>query len=129
MRDSAVSLEIPATSAYLVLGRTAVAATCARLDYPIDKLEDVKLAVDEACTLLLADTDPSETITIRITPGQRGHMMIELRARTIHGRAPKQSSFAWTVLTALVDEVSASVRDGRVRITMHASSGVMRSAR
>lgn len=123
MRNSAVNLEIPAASAYLVLCRTAVAAMCARLDYPIDRLEDTKLAVDEAATLLLADTDPSETIRIRLTPGVRGHLMIELRARTIHGRAPRQTSFAWTVLSALVDEVLASAENGKVKIILHASNG------
>lgn len=123
MQHSAVTLEIPAASAYLVLGRTAVAAMCARLDYPIDRLEDVKLAVDEACTLLLADTGPDETIRISLTPGRGSHLMIRFSARTMHGRAPRQTTFAWTVLTALVDEVSAYAREGEVQIVLHTSSG------
>ena len=109
--SSTVRIELPAASGYLVLARTAVAAMCARLDYPLDRLEDVKLAVDEACSLLLSDTDADGTLSVAVS------------AVTRHGKTPKQSSFAWTVLSALVEDVSASVDAGQVSITLSASRG------
>lgn len=123
MSSSTVRLEIPAASGYLVLARTAVAAMCARLDYPLDRLEDVKLAVDEACSLLLGDTDSAETLTLALQPGEDGSLKAIVSATTRHGKAPKQSSFAWTVLSALVENVSASVEDGQVSIALQASRG------
>ena len=121
--EPSVKLQLPASSAYLVLARTAVAAMCARLDYPLDRLEDVKLAVDEACSLLLSDTDPNGQLDIELAPTEAGHLSVQVSSRTLHGKAPKQTSFAWTVLTALVDQVSAGADDGIVSISLQASRG------
>lgn len=123
MSSSTVRLEIPAASGYLVLARTAVAAMCARLDYPLDRLEDVKLAVDEACSLLLSDTDADATLTLALQPGDDGSLKATVSAVTRHGKAPKQSSFAWTVLSALVEDVSSAVEAGQVSIALQASRG------
>jgi len=96
---------------------------CARLDYPLDRLEDVKLAVDEACSLLLSDTDSEETLTLALQPGEDGSLKATVSAVTRHGKAPKQSSFAWTVLSALVEDVSSVVEGGQVSIALQASRG------
>lgn len=119
MRDSTVRLSFPAASGYLVLARTAVAALCARLDYPLDRLEDVKLAVDESCAWLLVDAAADATIELTLTSDSRGTMLIEVTTRTKHGRTPSQNSFAWTVLSALVDSVQASAQNGLVTISLH----------
>ncbi|MGV1080759.1 MAG: ATP-binding protein [Candidatus Nanopelagicales bacterium] len=123
MTDSPVKLRLPATSGYLVLARTAVAALCARLDYPLDRLEDAKLAVNEACSLLLADAREGSAIDIELTSDNDGLLSVTLRAQTQHGRPPKQTSFAWTVLSALVDSVTASASNDTVTITLQASRG------
>lgn len=124
MTDPAVRLTIPASSGYLVLARTTVAAMCARLDYPIDRLDDVKLAVDEACSVILKDSLPGEPIQIVFTPEDDGHLQIVLSGVTHHGRPPKATSFAWTVLTALVEEVEASADgDSRISIRLRAARG------
>lgn len=123
MSESSVRLQLPASSAYLVLARTSVAAICARLDYPLDRLEDVKLAVDEACSLLLADTDPDRTLNLELTPTADGNLEVQVSSQTVHGKAPRQTSFAWTVLTALVDSVTATADEGIVTISLRASSG------
>lgn len=123
MTDSTVKLRLPATSGYLVLARTAVAALCARLDYPLDRLEDAKLAVNEACSLLLADAREDSELDIQLTSDSDGSLSVTLRAQTQHGRPPKQTSFAWTVLSALVDSVTASASNDTVTITLQASRG------
>lgn len=118
MSDSTVRLSFPAAGGYLVLARTAVAALCARLDYPLDRLEDVKLAVDESCAWLLTDACADATIELALTSDSRGELLIEATTRTKHGQTPSQSSFAWTVLSALVDSVQASAQDGLVTISL-----------
>ena len=121
--SSTVRIELPAASGYLVLARTAVAAMCARLDYPLDRLEDVKLAVDEACSLLLSDTDADGTLTVAMAPGEDGQLNVAVSAVTRHGKTGKQSPFTWTVLRALVEDVSATVEAGQVSINLSASRG------
>ena len=59
--DPTVTLRVPANSAFVVLIRAAVSAMCARLDFTIDRIEDVKLAVDEAAALLLSDAPRTPT--------------------------------------------------------------------
>lgn len=123
LSGSTVRLELPATSGYLVLARAAAAAMCAQLDYPLDRLEDVKLAVDEGCTLLLSDTDPDQMMTLVLNQDGTGRMQISMAATTRQGKPPKKPSFAWTVLSALVDRVSANTHNGRLTISLEASRG------
>ena len=88
---------------------------CARLDYPLDRLEDVKLAVDEACHSCSSDTDADGTLSVAMAPGEDGQLNVAVSAVTRHGKTPKQSSFAWTVLQR--------TRRRRVRQRRRGSSG------
>ena len=60
----------PASSAYLSLARAATAGICARLDFPLDRLDDLTLAVDEAASLLLLDSRPGTEL---VCAWGRGH--------------------------------------------------------
>ena len=48
-----VRLQLPAIGAYLSVLRTATAGLAARLDFTLEEIEDLRIAVDEACALLL----------------------------------------------------------------------------
>jgi serine/threonine-protein kinase RsbW len=112
-----VTLRIPASSAYLSLARTATASTCARMDFTVDRLEDVGLAVDEALSLLLLDARPGTQIECRWTPENSG-ILVELRSHSSSGRTPRTTTFAWTVLAALVDQAAASIEGGVVTLSL-----------
>lgn len=125
--DPTVTLRVPANSAYVVLIRAAVSAMCARLDFTIDRIEDVKLAVDEAAALLLSDAPPGTDLTVEFTPDAPDGIRVSMTAPTVHGRALPRDSFTWTVLTALVDEVVATVSNDRklsVTLAVHRSEAV-----
>lgn len=111
--DPTVTLRIPAQSAYVVLIRAAVSAMCARLDFTIDRIEDVKLAVDESAALLLSDVEPGAALDVVFTPDIPAGLRVQMSCPTVHGRTLKRDSFTWTVLTALVDEVVATVASDR----------------
>lgn len=119
-RQHLVRLRLPCSSGYLVLARVAVGALCARLDYSVEQLDDLKLAVDEACSLLIAEALPGETLELNLAPDPDGHLTITACARTRTGKAPRRGSFAWTVLTALADQVEASTDAGLVCIELTA---------
>lgn len=122
--DPAVTLEIPAQGAYVALIRAAVSAMCARLQFTVDRIDDVKLAVDEAAALLLGDAPAGATLFVRLTPDQPDGLQVSMSAPTIHGRSLRRDSFTWTVLTALVDDVVATVAADK---TMTLSLAVHRS--
>ena len=44
-----VTVRMPAEGAYLSVLRTATAGLAARLDFTLDEIEDLRIAVDEAC--------------------------------------------------------------------------------
>ena len=57
-----VELRLPADAAYLGVVRTATAGLAARLDFTLDEIEDLRIAVDEACAILLPDVVPGESV-------------------------------------------------------------------
>ncbi len=118
-----VTLTVPASSAYVVLMRTAAAALAARADFPLDRLDDLRLAVDEAAALLIADAAPGSPLTCTMRgyagPGGSRGLLVHLSTISTSGRTPDRSGFAWAVLTALVDEVDARVDvSGSLEITL-----------
>ena len=53
-----VELRLPAEGAYATVVRTTAAGLAARLDFTIDDIEDLRIAVDEACAMLLTQAVP-----------------------------------------------------------------------
>ena len=115
-----VELRIPASSAYLTLARATTNSACARLGFTLDRLDDVTLAVDEAVSLLIGDAVPGTDLTCRwfIEPDS---ITITITSVSSAGRTPRTTSFAWTVLTALVDRAEAEFADGRVTLALTAA--------
>lgn len=112
-----VSLRIPADSAYLSILRTATAGLAARLDFTLDDIEDLRIAVDEACALLL----PQATLGSELACGfvvEQDCLTVEVTALSPEPREPSRDGFAWTVLTALASEVDARTDDEAVTLTL-----------
>jgi serine/threonine-protein kinase RsbW len=121
LTDRPIVLEIPASSAYASLARSATTAVCARLGYPIDRLDDVVLAVSEAVSLLLKDAAPGARVRISLTPWRDRRLIgvdIDISVRSSLGRPPRPTSFSWTVLASLVNNVSADIDDGTVTLRL-----------
>jgi serine/threonine-protein kinase RsbW len=98
-----VDLRVPADPAYLAVIRTATAGLAARLDLTLDEIEDLRIAVDEACGLLLDHrSHPGEEVRASFTihPG-----MLEVVMSGPTRNLPERGSFAWTVLEALAGQV------------------------
>ena len=114
-----VVLRLPAAGAYLSVLRTATASLASRLDFTIDDIEDLRIAVDEACAMLLTQALPGADLecTFELTPQA---IDVQVSVLTLDGQQPSRETFAWTVLTALAGEVSSSVDgENRVTLTLH----------
>ena len=112
-----VSLRLPADSAYLSVLRTAAAGLASRLDFTLDDIEDLRIAVDEACAMLLPRANGTAVLecTFELKPAV---LEISVSVPTTDGALPSRDTFAWTVLTALAGEVDATANGGTVTITM-----------
>lgn len=116
--DDVVELRLPADGAYLSVLRTATAGLAARLDFTLDEIEDLRIAVDEACALLLPDAVADASLTCRFTLAP-GSLAVTVTVPSRTGRVPRRNTFAWTVLTALAGDVDAAVdADGTVSVTL-----------
>jgi serine/threonine-protein kinase RsbW len=106
-----VTVRLPADGAYLSVLRTATAGLAARLDFTLDEIEDMRIAVDEACAMLLTQAIPGSALDCSFTLGQET-MTVCVSVRCLAPRAPSGDTFAWTVLCALAGSVDAQVGPG-----------------
>jgi serine/threonine-protein kinase RsbW len=113
-----VSVRLPATPVYLTVLRTTTASLAARLDFTLDEIEDLRIAVDEASCLLLAAARPDTELTCDFELVDDA-ISVTVAAYTSDGRGPARDSFAWTVLSALAGQVDAwTDADGRQTISL-----------
>jgi serine/threonine-protein kinase RsbW len=64
VQSDIVELRIPCRPEWVALARLAVAAVANRLHFPIEEIEDLKLAVTEACNAVIQHENHCETIEI-----------------------------------------------------------------
>ena len=116
-----VTVRMPADGAYLSVLRTATAGLAARLDFTLDDIEDMRIAVDEACAMLLSQAIPGSCLEciFALSPDD---MTITVSVPCLNPRPPSGETFAWTVLSALAGTVEAQVGPGdRLAIVMRKS--------
>jgi serine/threonine-protein kinase RsbW len=111
-----VTVSMPAEGAYLSVLRTATAGLAARLDFTLDEIEDLRIAVDEACAMLLGQVVPGTGLDCTFTLG-RDLMTISVSVLSQTAKPPASDTFAWTVLSALAGSVEARVGPGN-RLTI-----------
>ena len=118
-----VLLRLPAVGAYLSVLRTATASLASRLDFTIDDIEDLRIAVDEACAMLLVQAVAGADLECRFELTQDA-IDVAVTVPTQDGEQPSRDTFAWTVLTALVGEVDSAVdADRRVTLSLRKRRG------
>src|SRR3954447_691654 len=116
--EDVVTIKLPAAGAYLSVLRTATAGLAARLDFTLDEIEDLRIAVDEACAMLLTQAVPGADLECRFAL-ESDSMRVGVSVLTLDGQEPSRDTFAWTVLAALAGEVDSTAGvDNRVTITL-----------
>ena len=110
--EDSVEIRLPADSAYLSVLRTATAGLAARLDFTLDEIEDLRIAVDEACAMLLPSAIETAQLCcrFRLDPAT---LEVTVSIPTTRGQLPERDTFSWTVLSALAGEVDAGFDDDR----------------
>jgi len=117
---------MPAESAYLSVLRTATAGLAARLDFTLDEIEDLRIAVDEACAMLLPQALPGTSLECEFKLGTYA-MTVAVSVQAANGRPPSRETFSWTVLNALAGKVDAHVGpDEKVTIVLQKSRDTSR---
>src|SRR6266704_3601114 len=119
MATSSVHLEIPASGAYLAVARAAATGLAAQLHFTYDQIDDLRIAVDEACTQLMARRGSADTIDLAYHL-DGPELSVEADDR---GGPLERDTFAWQILTALSDEVVEQDHGTRLLIRIRKSGG------
>ena len=117
-----VELRIPADSAFLSVLRTATAGLAARLDFTLDDIEDLRIAVDEACAMVLPQALTGSDLNCSFFLGG-DTLRVAVAADCDTPRPPSHEGFAWTVLSALTTSLAAEVEGDTLTVTLSRTSG------
>jgi serine/threonine-protein kinase RsbW len=112
-----IRASVPARTAYVGVLRSFVASVATRLDFDLDHVEDLRLAVSEACAVLLPGAPPDATVHLVLDIGDSG-LVVALTGPAGPGAQRSADSFAWTVLRALADETSSDLVDDVLTIRL-----------
>jgi serine/threonine-protein kinase RsbW len=120
---STVHLEIPASGAYLAVARAAATGLAAQLQFTYEEIDDLRIAVDEACTQLLARRGSATTLNLAYHLNEaelRVDVSIEAPDR---GDPLARDTFAWQILSAMTDEVREQSEAGRLWLSFRKAGG------
>lgn len=122
MTESAdVELRLPADGAYASVLRTTTAALAARLDFTIDDIEDLRMAVAEATAMVLEVADEGTDLVSSFAL-RAGEMTVSVSVGAESPDEPDYDSFAWQVLTTLSTSAKVESTGGRFAVTMTVNS-------
>ncbi len=106
-RAERLELRVPTTPTQLPAVRAMAGDLAIRMDYDLDAVEDLRLAVDEACATLTAIALGDAPLTVVFETTRTG-LHIDAWVPTAEGTAVPRDGFGWAVLQTLADNV-----DGR----------------
>jgi len=118
-----VTISIPADPAYIGVLRSTVANLAAKSDFTLEEIEDLRIAVSEAATLLLPLSD---TITCQLQ-SLRDAVTVTCSCLADSGPRRDFDDLPWVLLEALVDEVTSLTTATGVEIRMRKSKAVTTS--
>lgn len=99
-----VELRVRPVPEALVTLRTVAGDLATRAEYPLDAVDDLRLAVDEACTILAGLARPGTRLTATFTV-EDDRILLTASVSTTGPTALRRDTFAWRVLSCLADEV------------------------
>jgi serine/threonine-protein kinase RsbW len=111
---SDITVEVPARPEYVRVFRAVAAAVAARLEFPYDTIDDLRMAVDEAAAELLGVSASATTLRMRLTPGDGRVSVVVAIDADGQGWPPPDAerSLAWQVISGLADEAGFELDDG-----------------
>jgi serine/threonine-protein kinase RsbW len=121
---STVHLEIPASGAYLAVARAAATGLAAQLQFTYEEIDDLRIAVDEACTQLLARRGGATTLNVAYHLDD-SELRVDVSIEASDGGRPPlaRDTFAWQILSAMTDEVREQSEAGRLWLSFRKAGG------
>lgn len=112
-----IELTLPADPNLMLVARLTAAGVIAKAGITVDRMDDMKMAVEEACGCLMDQPGAARRIALRFACREN---QLEIRADALEADAPETAlsqdevDMMRCILCALVDEAALEVRDGRI---------------
>lgn len=112
-----IGLNVPAEPGFVptLVSLSAGLATRCRLN--LDSVEDFRLAIDEACTLLLPYATPGSTLRSSFDLNDHA-ISAEVTVSALGADTPPQDGYGWALLQALTSDARLFRADGALGISM-----------
>jgi serine/threonine-protein kinase RsbW len=117
---SAVEVRVPADRSQLFILRSLVATIALREDFDLDQVDDVRLAVDEMCSVLVTRAGAGEVLVCQFEAAP-GSVSVLASVGTDNGSPIAQDTFGWRVLATLADELTTWHTPGHLHMRMTCS--------
>ncbi|MCP2287982.1 serine/threonine-protein kinase RsbW [Nocardia amikacinitolerans] len=102
-----VEIRVAASVTQLPIVRGLAETLVLLSDFTLDEVADIRLAVDEVCSTLIALAAPGTSLDCRFTIGET-ELRVEVTGVAGSEGMPDQRSFGWHVLRTLTDAVEAT---------------------
>ncbi|HKE98980.1 MAG TPA: ATP-binding protein [Actinomycetes bacterium] len=111
MSNPVVRIEIPASGEYLAVLRAAATGLAASLHFTYEQIDDLRIAVDEACAQLLARHGGADSLRVAyLIAGSRLQVEVTVTGDGLSAPRPlPKDTFSWQILKALTDDIDERV--------------------
>ena len=119
-----VEVRVFADAEQVPLLRSFAADIAMRMDFDLDAIEDLRMAVDEACSLLVRSAAPGSALACEFEPGEQT-ITVRVGVDATGDTPPSADAMGWQILTTLAHGVSEHVEsaDGGHRVSIELTSG------
>lgn len=104
-----IEVRIAAAPSQLPAVRVLAGDLATRLDFDLDAVSDLRMAVDEACATLVALAAPGARLSCRFDTLPT-ELRVVAEVPSLSSEPPRTDTFGWQVLKTLADTVDAEVR-------------------
>ncbi len=116
MSDEEVKLAVPALPEYVRLARLTAAGLASRLGFSFDDVEDLRIAVDELCYLLIGSEGRAGTVSLRFAVD--GDALVVEGSGEVRGGDAEFAELSEQILGAIVDEYDVAPSSGTISFRM-----------
>jgi serine/threonine-protein kinase RsbW len=117
-RDPVIRVSVPARADMLHLLRSVTASVGARMSMPLDLVEDLRIAVDEAATLLLDRSERHASFELELVSAERSlRVLVRLSPAAWDGSDEAlRSSWPWRVIDGVTEDATIERTEDGVAI-------------
>jgi len=117
-QSDTVTLIVPATTAHLRLARLIASGVASLSDLDFDTIEDLRIAVDELCAVLLEQARPQAHLRLRYRVREGSTVEVEGDVDAGRDGAPDVPELTRQILSAVIDRYDIGAEGGRLTFSL-----------